>query len=114
MNGEPINGSEIIVPDHDVVISKCYYGPIDVEIVIDWPDGMIGYMGATIKLTAVIKTQIEENLDYTYQWQYRDSDGNWANYQDPTPASEITYELNEETSARVWRVLVVDAKPHQD
>ena len=113
MNGEPIEGTEFIMPDADVVITARYYGPIDVEIVSDWEDGKIGYYGAKIKLTAVVKEAEDLNLDYSYQWQYVDGNGQWVNLEGATEVT-TTYVLNEETSARVWRVIVTDARPHQD
>ena len=45
--------------------------------------------------------------------EYDEILGSWINLPDSNKIN-ITYELNEETSARVWRVLVTDAKPHQD
>ncbi len=109
-NGEKVDTS-IAMPGEEMEITGIYYGPIDVDIESDWPDGKAGYKGAKITLTAILHGA--EGLDCTLQWQYKGADGSWINLPDSNKIN-ITYELNEETSARVWRVLVTDAKPHQD
>ena len=99
------------MPGEEMEITGIYYGPIDVDIESDRPADRIGYKGAKITLTAIPHGPAD--LDYTYEWQYQDADGNWAVLPNETQQT-VTYELNEETSARVWRVIITDAKPHQD
>ena len=113
VNGELVKANEITMPAEDVEITPVYYGPIDVSISSDWQEGSIGYKGAMVTLTAVVNAKDNLNLDYTYQWQYKGGNGEWVDLPDATEVT-ITYELNEATSARIWRVLVTDAKPHQD
>ena len=107
-NGEKITGDTFTMPAEHVDITGEYYGPIRVTIESDWSDGQAGHEGAQITLTAI--PEGPDNLDYTYQWQYIDSAGNWV---DVTNATEktMTYTLNEETSNRIWRVTIPSAKP---
>lgn len=113
INGVMTDDSEFTMPEGNVVIEPVYYGPFDVSILSDWPDNMIPYKGAAITLTADVKAKDDTVFDYTFQWQYLGADGEWV----VLPGEEgitITYELNEETSGRVWRVIVTSAVPRQD
>ena len=105
--------SNLTIADQDVEITGKYYGPITVTISSDWEAGKVGFEGAVITLTAVVNGPKELNLDYALQWQYKGRDGSWVDVQGATGYT-LTYDLDEETSARVWRVVVTDAWPHQD
>ena len=109
VNGEKINNGSIIMPENDVEITGTYYGPIDIDIVSDWPNGKTGYFGATITLTANVTCK--EDLEYTLQWQYSEN-GNWVNVPGAN-GLKYSYILDKETSGRIWRVIVTDAKPKQ-
>lgn len=111
VNGEKLEGSSFVMPDEDVTIQGIYYGPISVQIQSDWGEREMGYYGATVNLTAVLGGA--DGLDCTLQWQYK-VNGEWVNWGIPTLDRTISYELNEDTSARVWRVIVTDARPHQE
>lgn len=106
-NGEKIEGNTYTMPAEDVEITGTYYGPIDVDIVSDWPNDKIPYEGAIITLTALPSPK--DKYEYTYQWQY-DDQGEWANVEGAT-GKTYTYTLDEETSGRIWRVIITDAKP---
>ena len=110
VNGQKVEGSTFEMPAENVTITPEYYGPIYVEITIDWPADKPSYFGAIINLTANLTGA--EGLDYSLQWQYKDGD-KWV---DQTGEKELkmSYELTEETSGRIWRVIVIDARPHQD
>ena len=113
INGVMTDDSEFTMPEGNVLIEPVYYGPFDVSILSDWPDNMIPYKGAAITLTADVKAKDDTVFNYTFQWQYLGADGEWV----VLPGEEgitITYELNEETSGRVWRVIVTSAVPRQD
>ena len=99
------------MPDENVTIQGIYYGPISVQIQADWAERAMGYYGAIVNLTAVLSGA--DGLDCTLQWQYREN-GEWVNWKTPTLDRTTSYELNEETSARMWRVIVTDARPHQE
>ena len=103
-------GETFTMPADDVIVEGTYYGPIDVDIVSDWKPGQVGYPGAKINLTAVVSGP--ENLDYDYQWQYQSGD-EWITIEGATEVT-YSYELNAETSGRIWRVTVTDARLHQD
>jgi uncharacterized repeat protein (TIGR02543 family) len=111
INGQKINGSSFKMPEADIVLKGIYYGPISIDIESDWQDGTVGYEGAIITLTAVLHDA--DDLDCTIQWQYL-ADGEWVNWKEPTLNRKTSYELTKETSGRIWRVIVTDAKPHQD
>ena len=111
INGEKLEGSSFIMPDENVTIQGIYYGPISVQIQADWAEREMGYYGAIVNLTAVLSGA--DGLDCTLQWQYREN-GEWVNWKTPTLDRTTSYELNEETSARMWRVIVTDARPHQE
>lgn len=111
INGQKINGSSFKMPETDIVLKGIYYGPISIDIESDWQDGTVGYEGAIITLTAVLHDA--DDLDCTIQWQYL-ADGEWVNWKEPTLNRKTSYELTKETSGRIWRVIVTDAKPHQD
>ena len=111
INGQKIDGASFVMPEEDIVIEGIYYGPITIDIESDWQDDVIGYQGAIINLTAVLHDA--EGLDCTIQWQYL-ADGEWVNWKEPTMNRKTSYELTEETSGRTWRVIVTEAKPHQD
>ncbi len=110
VNGEEVKDSSFIMPDEDVEITGKYYGPIYVDIYSDWTGGSIAYKGAMITLTAELTGA--EGLDCDLQWQYL-KDDQWVNEDNATGITHI-YELNEETSGRIWRVIVTDARPHQE
>ena len=111
VNGEKkAEGETFTMPADDVIVEGTYYGPIDVDIVSDWKPGQVGYPGAKINLTAVVSGP--ENLDYDYQWQYQSGD-EWITIEGATEVT-YSYELNAETSGRIWRVTVTDARLHQD
>ncbi len=110
VNGEKAEEDSFVMPEEDVRIVGAYYGPIYVDIVSDWPEDKAGYLGATINLTAVLRGA--EGLDCSLQWQYQGENG-WVDVPGATEIN-LTYQLTEETSGRIWRVVVTDAKPHQD
>ena len=112
MDGERITGSEFVMPAEDVEISSVYYGPIDVEIESDWKGGKVATSGLMITLTGTASNKDNLNLDYAYQWQYK-VNGSWVDLEGATNKT-ITFELNEETAGRIWRVIVTDAWLHQD
>ncbi len=98
----------VTVTDEDVEITGVYYGPITVTIIPDWEVGEIGSEGAMFSMKAVVNGP--DNLDYSLQWQYKDKNGNWVDEHGANGYTH-TYELNQETSARVWRVIVTNATP---
>ena len=106
-NGKRIDGETFTMPAEDTEISGTYYGPISVNILSDWVDGETGYAGTKITLTADIRGP--EGLIYTCQWQYL-ADGRWTDMENET-GTTMTYELNDETSGRTWRVEITDVRP---
>ena len=106
-NGKRIDGETFTMPAEDTEISGTYYGPISVNILSDWDDWKAGYAGTKITLTADIRGP--EGLVYICQWQYL-ADGRWTDLENET-GTTMTYELNDETSGRTWRVEITDVRP---
>ena len=111
-NGERIEGPEFLMPEEDVEITSVYYGPIDVEIVSDWAGGRVAARGTKIILTAIASVAGDIDLDYAYQWQYL-KDGEWTDVEGATEV-QMPFLLDDDTAARIWRVVITDAWPHRD
>ena len=104
-------GTEFVMPDKDLDVTPLYYGPIDIDIVLDWPKGQEGYYGAQVPLRAILRGA--SGLDCTLQWQYLDSNGEWVD-QEGAHETSLTYTLNAETANRTWRVIITHIQPKQN
>ena len=98
------------MPAEPVEVEGTYYGPINVRIRSDWNGDEIGLPGSKIVLTAV--PECSEDLDYDFQWFYKDGD-EWIEVPGVT-GDTVSYELDETTSGRTWRVVVTNVRLHQD
>lgn len=110
VNGSKIEGNSFEMPAEPVEVEGTYYGPINVRIRSDWNGDEIGLPGSKIVLTAV--PECSEDLDYDFQWFYKDGD-EWIKVPGVT-GDTVSYELDETTSGRTWRVVVTNVRLHQD
>ena len=76
-----------------------------VTIESSWPSDKPAYKGTIITLTA--KLTGFEGQNYKLQWQRRLENGDWQNVPGENGIT-MTYELNEETAAYIWRVVASD------
>ena len=76
-----------------------------VTISSDWPEDKPAFKGTKVTLTAHPKGF--DDTAYTLQWQWSDDLENWQDIEGATNET-FTYEVNEETMIRYWRVKVIE------
>jgi hypothetical protein len=81
--------------------------PMSIHVTSSWPNDKVAYYGAEITLTAELIGF--EGKQYTLQWQRSSDRQNWENIPGEN-GTMFTYEIDDETSQYVWRIIAEDVQ----